>query len=163
MVDQILQKILQQQEIKTTDYIIFRTIFDVLSAIFTDENHFSTLKSWYTINEPQQVWLPNIIPQSRLAGKIKKGYANYIAPDGQYIYQFNNTKPLSKRKNLVKDIYKTKPNLFVTFAKLNEKEKGIGYHFVGVFCFDGYTDEDWQTMIYKKITDSYHLPTVKQI
>ncbi|WP_424527375.1 hypothetical protein [Spiroplasma endosymbiont of Glossina fuscipes fuscipes] len=44
-----------------------------------------------------------------------------------------------------------KQTQFVTFAKLNEKEMGIGYHFVGIFCFDGYTDEDCQTMIYKKL------------
>lgn len=55
MPNETLQKILQQREIKTTDDIIFRTIFDVLSALFTDENHLSTLKSGYTINDHQQV------------------------------------------------------------------------------------------------------------
>ncbi len=44
MENETLQKILQQREIKTTDDIIFRTIFDVLSALFTDENHLSTLR-----------------------------------------------------------------------------------------------------------------------
>ncbi|WP_338965376.1 hypothetical protein [Spiroplasma endosymbiont of Sarcophaga carnaria] len=160
MPNETLQKILQQREIKTTDDIIFRTIFDVLSALFTDENHLSTLKSGYTINDHQQVWLVNIPPPHRLAGGIEKGYANYIAPDGTYLYQFDSTKPLSKRKKLGEQQSQQQTE-FVTFAKLNEKEKGIGYHFVGVFRFNCYTDEDCQTMIYKKIANSYHLPPIK--
>ncbi len=38
MTNETLQKILQQKEITTDDKIIFRTIFDVLSTLFTDEN-----------------------------------------------------------------------------------------------------------------------------
>ncbi|WHQ36862.1 hypothetical protein [Spiroplasma sp. SV19] len=160
MENKTLQKILQQRKITTADDIIFRTIFDVLSTLFTDENHLSTLEKGYTINEQQQVWFPNIIPPDRLATEIKKGYANYIALDGQYLYQFDSTKDLAKRKKLG-DQQTQNQTQFVAFAKFNEKALGVGYHFVGVFCFNGYTSPDCQTMIYKKIADIYHLPNNK--
>lgn len=37
MPNETLQKILQQKGITTDDQIIFQTIFDVLSTLFTDE------------------------------------------------------------------------------------------------------------------------------
>lgn len=111
MPNETLQKILQQREIKTTDDIIFRTIFDVLSALFTDENHLSTLKSGYTINDHQQVWLVNIPPPIALLGKLKRVmpitlllmehiFINLIAPNR-----------LVNEKNLVNNKANSKLNL----------------------------------------------------
>lgn len=133
MRNKILQKILQQKEIKTTDDIIFRTIFDVLSALFTDENYLSTLKSGYTINDHQQVWVPNITPPHRLAGEIEKGYANYIAPNGEYLYQFDSTKPLGKRKNWWTT--NTKTNWICYFCKIKWKRNGNWLSLYWCFSF----------------------------
>lgn len=134
MGNETLQKILQKREIKTTDDIIFRTIFDVLSALFTDENHLSTLRSGYTINDHQQVWFPNITLPQRLAIEIKKGYANYMAPDGQYLYQFDSTKALSKRK---KTWWTTnsKANTICHLCKIKWKRNGNWLSFCWYFLF----------------------------
>ncbi|MBE4704000.1 hypothetical protein [Spiroplasma platyhelix] len=156
MNNEVLQKILAKKEITITDKIIFRTIFDVLSALFTDENHISSLKSGYKINDQQQIWFPNITPDHQKELNIKKGYANYMSKNWDYIYQFDGTKDIEKRKKLGKKLIEDKIQL-ITFAKLNEKAKGIGYHFVGVFAFNGYLEDDCKTMIYKKISDSFYL------
>ncbi|WFG97322.1 hypothetical protein M1771_01815 [Spiroplasma citri] len=42
------------------------------------------------------------------------------------------------------------------FCKIKWKKIGIGYHFVGVFTFIGFLDQDCKTMIYQKIKNSYH-------
>ncbi|ELL44445.1 hypothetical protein [Spiroplasma melliferum] len=155
MPNETLQKILQQKEITTDDQIIFRTIFDVLSTLFTDENHLSTLTSGYNINHYQQVWFPNIVPLQQKELAIKKGYANYMSDDWTYIYYFNGTNNLIKQQKLGEKQLHHKTQL-ITFAKLNEKKFGIGYHFVGVFTFIGFLDQDCKTMIYQKIKNSYH-------
>ncbi|AXF95798.1 hypothetical protein [Spiroplasma phoeniceum] len=72
MTNETLQKILQKKEITTDDKIIFRTIFDVLSTLFTDENQLSTLTSDYNINHYQQVWFPNIVSITQKALAIKR-------------------------------------------------------------------------------------------
>lgn len=72
MTNETLQKILQQKEITTDDKIIFRTIFDVLSTLFTDENQLSTLTSGYNINHYQQVWFSNIVSLTQKALAIKR-------------------------------------------------------------------------------------------
>ncbi|WP_425380311.1 hypothetical protein [Spiroplasma endosymbiont of Stenodema calcarata] len=157
MPNETLQRILQQKEIKITDDISFRTIFDVLSALFTDENNLSILTNGYTINNQQQVWLVNLSPPAQLPRDLNKGYANYSSPDRQYLYQFNQGQDLIKRKKLGAK-HTEKNTQFVTFAKSNEKKQEIGYKFIGIFNFVGFSDEDCQTMIYKKIADNYHLP-----
>ncbi|MFX4056739.1 MAG: hypothetical protein EHV01_000140 [Spiroplasma sp. hy2] len=62
---------MQKKEITTDDKIIFRTIFDVLSTLFTDENQLSTLTSGYNINHYQQVWFSNIVSLTQKALAIK--------------------------------------------------------------------------------------------
>lgn len=154
--DIILAKILKEKEITINDKIIFRTIFDVLSALFTDENHVSILTGDYQINDYQKVWFPNIAPDNKKELNIKNGYANYMSKDWNYIYQVDNSKSSEKRKNLGDKLTQNKTQ-FITFAKINEKEKRIGYHFVGVFIFDNYLEKNHKTMIYKKINDKYKL------
>lgn len=156
MNDKVLEKILKQKEITINDKIIFRTIFDVLSSLFTDENNISILKIGYKINDQQEIWFPNIIPDNKKEEHIKSGYANYMSKDWNYIYQFNNNKSIEERKNLGNKLKQNKTQL-ITFAKINEKSKRIGYHFVGIFVFDNYKDKDYKTMIYKKINDSYKI------
>ncbi len=147
---------MQQKEITTDDKIIFRTIFDVLSTLFTDENQLSTLTSGYNINHYQQVWFPNIVSLAQKALSIKKGYANYMSDDWNYIYYFNDTNNQTKQQKLGEKQLERQTQL-ITFAKLNEKELCIGYHFVGVFTFIGFLDKDYKTMIYQKIKNSYQL------
>lgn len=156
MTNETLQKILQQKEITTDDKIIFRTIFDVLSILFTDENHLSALTSGYNINHYQQVWFPNIVSLAQKTLAIKKGYANYMSDDWNYIYYFNDTNDQTKQQKLGEKQLERQTQL-ITFAKLNEKELGIGYHFVRVFTFIGFLDKDYKTMIYQKIKNSYQL------
>ncbi|WP_241525447.1 hypothetical protein [Spiroplasma endosymbiont of Megaselia nigra] len=147
---------MQKKEITTDDKIIFRTIFDVLSTLFTDENQLSTLTSCYNINHYQQVWFPNIVSLTPKALAIKKGYANYMSDDWNYIYYFNDTNDQTKQQKLGEKQLERQTQL-ITFAKINEKELGIGYHFVGVFTFIGFLDKDYKTMIYQKIKNSYQL------
>lgn len=155
--DTILNKILTKKEITIKDHIKFRTIFDVISAIFTDENHVSILKGHYMVNQTQQVWFPNIVSEEQKATKMTKaGYANYLSHEWDQIYQFTATKDIAKRKKLTQWYLDNKIEL-ITFAKINEKTKGIGYHFLGVFQFDKFSDDTYQTMIFKKIADSYKL------
>lgn len=102
MPNETLQKILQQKGITTDDQIIFQTIFDVLSTLFTDENHLSTLTSGYNINHYQQVWFPNIVPLQQKELAIKRGM--------QIICQMIELKFTI---------------LLITFAKLNEKKSAL--------------------------------------
>jgi len=55
MSNEVLTKILTKKAITLNDPIKFRTIFDVLSSLFTDENHISLLKVGYKINDQQQI------------------------------------------------------------------------------------------------------------
>jgi len=55
MSNEVLTKILTKKAITLNDPIKFRTIFDVLSSLFTDENHVSLLKVGYKINDQQQI------------------------------------------------------------------------------------------------------------
>ncbi len=156
MSNEVLSKILAKKEITINDHIIFRTIFDVLSSIFTDENHISLLKVGYKINDQQQIWFPNITPNNKKETAIKNGYGNFLSDDWNYIYQFDSTKPIARRKALAEKYHKNKMQ-FVTFAKINEKSKGIGFHFVGVFVFEDYQNKDPKMMAYKKISDNYKI------
>lgn len=151
----VLKKILTKKEITIKDKIKFRTIFDVISAIFTDENHVSTLKGHYMINETQQVWFPNITIPNKVAIQIEKeGYANYLSEKWDQVFQFTNTKDIAIRKKQAQWYHDNKIEL-VTFAKINEKAAGIGYHFIGIFQFNKFTDDTCQTMIFNKIDDCY--------
>lgn len=156
MNNEVLAQILAKKEITINDDIKFRVILDVLSSLFTDENHISILEIGYRINDSEQIWFPNIIPNNKKAAAIKDGYGNFLSEDGNYLYQFDSTKPNTKRISLGEK-YQQKQMKFVTFAKINEKSKGIGFHFVGVFAFEDYQDQDPKTMIYKKISDSYKI------
>ncbi|GAA6238116.1 MAG: hypothetical protein SPLM_02380 [Spiroplasma phoeniceum] len=127
-----------------------------MSTLFTDENQLSTLTSGYNINHYQQVLFPNIVSLTQKALAIKKGYANYMSDDWNYIYYFNDTNDQTKQQKLGEKQLERQTQL-ITFAKLNEKELGIGYHFVGVFTFIGFLDKDYKTMIYQKTKNSYQL------
>lgn len=63
---------------------------------------------------------------------------------------------VAKRRQLGQNYHHGKVE-FVTFAKIEEKAKGIGYHFIGIFVFDDFSDQKCKTMILKKIKDSYKL------
>lgn len=156
MNNEILNQILIKKEITINDRIKFRTIFDVISALFTDENHVSSLKGNYMINNQQHVWFPNIIPEKQKEIETKKGYANYMSEDWNTIFQFTETKEIEKRQKRAEKYIENKIQ-FVTFAKINEQAKGIGYHFVGIFVFKEFTDKTLKTMVFKKISDNYKL------
>lgn len=154
---EVLKKILVEKKITINDRILFRTIFEVLSTIFTDENGISTLSSNYKINDYQRVWFLVITPNSKKPVAIKKGYGNFLAADWNTIFQFNSTTTIEKKKQLVANYLRNKIE-FVTFAKIEEKAKGVGYHFIGIFAFANFSDEACQTMVFKKIKDSYQFP-----
>lgn len=156
MTNEVLAKILTKKEITINDHIKFRTIFDVLSSLFTNKNHISLLEVGYKINAQQQLWFPNITPNNKKTAAIKNGYGNFISDDWNYIYQFDSTKSIEKR-NTLGEKYRKNQIQFVTFAKINEKEIGIGYHFIGVFIFENYQNQDSKMMIYKKVSDSYKI------
>ncbi|MDQ7982631.1 MAG: hypothetical protein REH79_00220 [Spiroplasma sp.] len=156
MTNEVLTKIRAKKAITIKDHIKFRTIFDVLSALFTDENQISTLHHGYKLNDHQQIWFPNIIPNDKkqITIKSKNGYGNFMSNNWDLIEQFDGTKTKAKRTELGNKYLKNKMQ-FVTFAKINEVTKGIGYHFIGIFVFDHYLDQDGKIMVYKKIADSY--------
>lgn len=158
MKNEVLKTILFKKEITIKDRILFKTIFEVLSTLFTNEDGVSILKSGYKINDYQQVWFLTISPNSEKEEVIKTGYANFLSEDWNVIYQFNSTSTSEKRKQLGEKYIKDKVE-FVTFVKIKEKSKGIGYHFIGIFVFDDYRSKDYKTMVFKKIKDSYKLKT----
>lgn len=152
---EVLKTILAKKEITINDRILFKTIFEVLSTLFTNEDGISTLKSGYCINDYQRVWFLTISPNSKKEAAIKTGYA-ILAEDWSAIYQFNSTTTIEKRKQLGEKYHKEKIE-FVTFVKIEEKIKGIGYHFIGIFVFDDYSDKECKIMIFKKINNGYKL------
>lgn len=156
MNNEVLKKILLSKVITTNDRILFRTIFDILSTFFTDENGISILKSGYKINDYQHLWFLTITPDSEKEVVINNQYGNFLSADWNIIYQFNSTKTVAARKQLVENYSKNKIE-FVTFAKIKEKAKGIGYHFIGIFVFAKTDDKQYQTIVFKKIKDSYQL------
>lgn len=153
---EVLKTILAKREITINDRILFKTIFEVLSTLFTNEEGVSTLKNGYNTNDYQRLWFLTISPDNKKEAVIKNGYANFLAIDWNYIYQFNSTTTIEKRRQLGKKYHNGKIE-FITFVKIEEKTKGIGYHFIGIFVFDDYSDQECKTMIFKKIKDSYKL------
>lgn len=79
-----------------------------------------------------------------------------MSDNWNYIYYFNDTNDQTKQQKLGEKQLERQTQL-ITFAKLNEKELGVGYHFVGVFTFIGFLDKDYKTMIYQKTKNSYQL------
>lgn len=156
MNNEVLKTILSKREITTSDRILFKTIFEVLSVLFTNEEGILTLKSGYHINDYQRLWFLTITPDNKKETVIKTGYANFLAADWNSIYQFNSTTTIKKRRQLGEKYHNGKIE-FVTFVKIEEKAKGIGYHFIGIFVFDDFSDQECKTMIFKKIKDSYKL------
>lgn len=154
--ENVWKEILAKKEITTKDRILFRTIQDVLSSVFTDENHISLIKVGYTITDQLHIWFPNIIPSDKKNQAIENGYAIYMAEDWNTIYKYDSNKTLKQQQALGLKLVGEKIH-FITFAKILEKAKGIGYHFVGIFIFDKFADTTCQTMIYKKISDNYKL------
>ncbi len=152
MNNEVLKTILFKKEITIKDRILFKTIFEVLSTLFTNEDGVSILKIGYKINDYQQVWFLTISPNSEKEEVIKTGYANFLSEDWNVIYQFNSTSTSEKRKQLGEKYIKDKVE-FVTFVKIKEKSKGIGYHFIGIFVFDDYRNKDYKTMVFKKIKE----------
>ncbi|WP_041614560.1 hypothetical protein [Spiroplasma syrphidicola] len=152
----VLQAILAKKEITTKDKIVFKLINSVLTTLFIDENRQSLLQVGYKINEQEYLWFPNLSLDNKKEQNINDGYANYLSSDGNFLYQFTATTAIDKRKSQGEKYLQNKIH-FVTFGKINDKKKGIGYHFLGIFIFVGFTDEDCQTMIYQKIRDNYQL------
>ncbi|ASZ09145.1 hypothetical protein CK556_02085 [Mesoplasma chauliocola] len=151
---EVLNSILESKKIRTKDRIKFNKIIDVLNSLFIDQNKQSILKVGYKINDKRQVWFPNITLDVKKSEAIKEGYGNFISENWDLIYQFNAQKDIEKRK---KDIQKIKKFdiEYVTFAKINDKIKGIGYHFVGIFKYDSYEDINCEMIVFKKVSDSF--------
>ncbi|WP_051090940.1 hypothetical protein [Spiroplasma chrysopicola] len=72
------------------------------------------------------------------------------------MHQFTVTSTVNKRKNQREKYCQNKIH-FVTFGKINDMKKGIGYHFLGIFIFVGFIGDDCQTMIYQKVSEHYQL------
>ncbi|WP_425381651.1 hypothetical protein [Spiroplasma endosymbiont of Polydrusus pterygomalis] len=156
MNNEVLKRILAKRAITINDRILFKTIFEVLSTLFTNEEGISTLKTGYQINDYQRLWFLTITPDNKKETVIKAGYGNFLAADWNVIYQFNSLTTIAKRKQLGEKYHHEKVE-FVTFTKIEEKTKGIGYHFIGIFVFDDFSDQECKTMIFRKIKDSYKL------
>lgn len=155
MNNEVLKTILLKIEITMKDRILFKTIFEVLSTLFTNEDGVSILKNSYRINDYQQVWFLTINPNNEKEEAVKTGYANFLSEDWNFVYQFNSISTSEKRKQLGEKYIKDKVE-FVTFVKIKEKAKGIGYHFIGIFVFDDYiVTKIIKQWFFKKIKDSY--------
>ncbi|AHI54321.1 hypothetical protein SSABA_v1c09220 [Spiroplasma sabaudiense Ar-1343] len=148
MSNSLIHEILKKKEITTDDRITFRTILDVISSLFTDENNISSLTGTYKISENEQVWFPNFVLDKNREKEILNGYATYPSKDLTKIFQVDTHKTTENR---IKLSQKQKNLNLVVFGKFFEKEK-IGYHFLGVFVFDRFADEDCKVMVYKRIS-----------
>lgn len=121
--------------------------------MFIDSNKKSILKVGYKIDDQQHIWFSNIILNDKKQQAIDKGYGNFISGDWSYLYQFNAQKETNKR---IKDVQKIKVIEYVTFAKINDKFKANGYHFIGVFKYDTNVDSEFKTLVFKKIKSEFN-------
>ncbi|AXK50791.1 hypothetical protein [Spiroplasma alleghenense] len=154
MSNSLIHEIKNRKYITTQDNIVFRTILDVVSSVFTDENKISYITGNYKISENEQVWFPNFVTEKKKELEIEKGYAIYPNKALDTIYKFESERTLDFKK---KQAAKQKDLKLAVFGKFFEKEMVIGYHFLGVFVFDSFEDDQCNIMVYKKIADKLDL------
>ncbi|WP_338972542.1 hypothetical protein [Spiroplasma endosymbiont of Panorpa germanica] len=154
MNNELIHNIRERKYITTKDEIVFRTIQDVVSAIFSDENKVSYLTGINKISDNEQVWFPNFVTDAKKSAQISEGYAIYPSPNKEFIYKVEVHK---SRESKIKAAEKVKPLDLIVFGKFFEKEKGIGYHFLGIFKFQEFEDDNLDVMVYKKKSDRLDL------
>ncbi len=108
MKNEVLKTILFKKEITIKDRILFKTIFEVLSTLFTNEDGVSILKSGYKINDYQQVWFLTISSNSEKEEVIKTGYANFCQKIEMLFINLIVLVQVKKENNWVKNILKIK-------------------------------------------------------